>query len=97
MPSYPTVLRPDKQPISRGDEWLAQVQEKLADLSMTCDNRYVGKRLNMMVRRLEELGYEHGMDDPDVQALGMGYTQGLVHDKHGGGIQLPTHLHASFK
>ena len=97
MPSYPTVLRPDKQPISRGDEWLAQVQEKLADLSMAEDNRYVGKLHNMMVRRLEELGYENGMDDPDVQALGMGYTQGLVHDKHGGGIQLPTHLHASFK
>ena len=94
--SYPAVLSPDKQPIHRGDQWLVQVQEKLADLSMVGDTRYVGRLHNTMVRRLEQLGYAHGMDDPDVQALGMGYTQGLVHDKHGGGIQLPTHLHSSF-
>ena len=86
------MVTADKQRISKGQEWLSQVQAKLRDLTMVGDQRFVGRLYNAMVKRLEE----HGMDDPEVQALGAAYTQGLMRDKHGCAIKLPQHLHVRF-
>ena len=47
---------------------------------------------NEMLKRFEE----HGMDNVDVQALGVAYTQGLMREKQGSAIELPKHLHKRF-
>jgi len=90
--SYPAMVTADTQRISKGREWLSEVQEKLRDLSILGDQRLVGKLYNEMLKRLEE----HGMDNMDVQALGVAYTQGLMREKQGCAIELPRHLHKRF-
>jgi hypothetical protein len=89
---YPAMVAADTQRISKGREWLSEVQDKLRDLSIFGDQRLVGKLYNEMLKRFEE----HGMDDMDVQALGVAYTQGLMREKQGCAIELPRHLHKRF-
>ena len=89
---YPAMVAADTQRISKGREWLSEVQEKLRDLSIFGDQRLVGRLYNEMLKRFEK----HGMDNVDVQALGVAYTQGLMREKQGCAIELPRHLHKTF-
>ena len=89
---YPAFVPEDKQPIRTGETWLAQVQDKLSDLSLVGEKSHVGRLYKAMERR----AIENGMDDDEALALGAAYTQALEREKHGGAIHLPTHLHVKF-
>ena len=91
-PAYPALVPEDKQPIRTGETWLAQVQDKLSDLSLVAEKSHVGRLYKAMERR----AIEYGMDDDEALAIGAAYTQALEREKHGGAIHLPTHLHAKF-
>ena len=85
-----SVLLPaDKAAVSRGAEWLRQVQLKLTDGSMVAEKSFTGKLYTEMERQAEQ----KGMDHPDVLALGAAYTRTLEREKHGCEICLPNKLH----
>lgn len=92
---HPALEAEDKEPIERGDGWLAQVQRKLTDGSLIREKSRVGRLYNAMKKRVGEA--EAGMDDPDALALGAATVQALEREKHGGAIRLPKHLHDKFR
>eukprot|EP00435_Cladocopium_sp_Y103_P047371 s776_g13.t2 len=71
-----------------GGGWLKAAQLHMLDPQVLKEGQLIGR----IYRAAEKRAEEHGLRDPDAQALFRAYVQSIDTGKHGNEIQIPPHL-----
>jgi len=82
-----------KAPVTYNKDWFQDVQRHFVDGSSGRQLALVGR----LYKYMEKLYEERGMDDTDGRLLADAYLIALDNPKHGGKINLPTHLMEAMK